>query len=298
MYFDFGTAMHLALAKHYMGDKPDIVTAYVDQYFEDNAPSMDDGERLLKWAEAKDLVGGIFQGYIQRYPSEPFKPLVIEKEFELPILDVRGEKYNGIKLAGKVDMVVEENGMWIVEHKTSSAVNAAYKRKLTLDAQSMIYLEAMERVYEKRFNGVIYNVMAKTVPEMPGKLKSGALSQAKAQNTTPELYRKAIAEIGAPEADYAEILAYLDANRKEYFYREYLTFSDEERQEWRRELWQIAADIEHAGEIGSFYRNTASCVGFGTCPFLDVCTAPDKEFVIENSYIKKAAHSELDEAIA
>jgi hypothetical protein len=90
----------------------------------------------------------------------------------------------------------------------------------------------------------------------------------------------------------------LDANRKQYFYREYLTFSSEERDEWRRELWQIAADIERATETGAFYRSTSQCVGFGTCPFLDICTAPDKDFVIGQSYERKAAHSELAEEVA
>jgi hypothetical protein len=298
IFFDFGTAVHLALAGHYKGDKPDVVLQAVDQYFADNQPGIDDPERIGKWNEARELVMGMFNGYIQRYPSETFKPLVIEREFNLPILDVRGEKYEGIRLAGKVDMVAEENGLWVVEHKSASQISTAYKRKLTLDAQSMLYLEAMEREYGKRFNGVIYNVLAKAIPEMPAVLKKGGLSQAKSQNTTPELYLKAIADNGLNQADYTEFLAYLEANRKEFFYREYLTFSDEEREEWRRELWQIAHDIERATETDSFYRNTAACVGFGTCPYFDVCTAPDKDFVIDNSYVKKEIHAELDGEVA
>jgi len=145
---------------------------------------------------------------------------------------------------------------------------------------------------------VIYNVLAKSIPVMPKVLKKGSLSLDKGQSTTPELYRLAIAENGLNEADYAEFLAYLEENQKEYFYREYLTFSQEERGEWRRELWQIAADIERAGELGSFYRNTANCVGFGECPYYQICCAPDREFVIEQSYVKKAAHSELVEEVA
>ena len=294
LYFDFGTAVHLALAYHYNGVPVNEITIAIEDYFTENAPAQDDAERLQKWIEARDLAVAMYLQYAKRYPQESFKVEAIEKEFELPIIDVRGDPYPGLKLAGKVDGVVEENGLWVLEHKTASTIDVRYKRKLTLDAQSMIYLEAMERVYGQKFNGVIYNVLAKSIPVMPKVLKRGSLSLDKGQSTTPELYRQAIAENGLNEADYAEFLAYLEENQKEYFYREYLTFSQEERGEWRRELWQIAADIERAGELDSFYRNTASCYGFGQCEFTHICEAPDKDFVIEQSYVKKDAHSELE----
>ncbi len=295
LYYNFGTAVHLALSKHYLGGKPAEVIAAIEQYFADNAPAQDDSQRLQEWADGRELAIGMFKGYISRYPQESFKVKSIEQAFELPILDVRGVEYDGMRLAGRVDGVVEENGLWILEHKTAKTIDGNYKRRLTLDPQSMIYLEAMERVLGQHINGIIYNVLAKSVPERPTVLKNGQLSQAKAQNTTPELYRTALAEIGAPEANYADFLAYLEANRREYFYREYLTFSQDERAEWRRELWQIAADIERAGELEAFYKNPQQCVSFGTCPYFDICTAPDREFVIENSFEKRAIHSELEE---
>lgn len=294
LYFDFGTAVHLALAEHYRGADQTAIVLSIENYFAENAPAQDESERLQKWIEARELAVAIYQQYIKRYPQESFKVVDVEKGFELPIIDVRGEPYPNLLLAGKADMVVDENGLWVVEHKTATTIDTKYKRRLTLDAQSMIYLEAMERVYGQKFNGVIYNVLAKSIPVMPKVLKKGSLSMDKGQNTTPELYRQAIAENGLNEADYAEFLAYLEENQKEYFYREYLTFSQEERGEWRRELWQIAADIERAGELDSFYRNTASCYGFGQCEFTHICEAPDKDFVIEQSYVKKDAHSELE----
>jgi len=294
LYYDFGTAVHLALAYHYNGVPANEITIAIENYFADNAPAQDESERLQKWIDARDLAVAMYLQYAKRYPQELFKVIDVEKGFELPIMDVRGLPYENMTLAGKADMVVDENGLWVVEHKTASVIDTKYKRKLTLDAQSMIYLEAMERVYGQKFNGVIYNVLAKSIPVMPKVLKKGSLSLDKGQSTTPELYRQAIAENGLNEADYVEFLAYLEENQKEYFYREYLTFSQEERGEWQRELWQIAVDIERAGELGSFYRNTASCYGFGQCEFTHICEAPDKEFVIEQSYVKKDAHLELE----
>jgi len=293
-YFDFGTAIHLALASHYRGAGRLQVLEEVEKYFADNAPAQDESERLQKWIEAREMVTAMYLNYIQRYPSESFKVLEIEKPFELPITDVRGDKYKDMMQAGKIDLIAEENGLWIVEHKSAKTIDTNYKRRLTLDAQSLIYLEAVERLYQKKFNGVIYNVLAKSVPDKPATLKNGSLSQAKNQNTTPEIYLEAIREGGLDEINYKEFLEYLESNRREYFYREYLTFTQEDREEWRRELWQIAADIERAAELGAYYKNTANCVGFGTCPYFEICCAPDKQFVIENSYVKKQVHSELE----
>jgi len=294
IYYDFGTAIHLALASHYRGAGRLRVIEEIEKYFAENAPAQDESERLQKWIEARDMVESMYLNYVWRYPSEPFKVLAIEKPFEIPIIDVRGDKYKDMVLAGKVDMIIDENGLWVGENKSAKTIDANYEKKLTLDSQSMIYLEAMERVYGTKFNGVFYNVLAKSVPDKPTTLKNGSLSMAKNQNTTPEIYLEAIREGGLDDIDYKEFLEYLEVNRRRYFYREYLTFTQEDRQEWRRELWQIAADIERAAELGAYYKNTQQCVGFGTCPYFEICCAPDKNFVIENSYEKKAIHSELE----
>jgi hypothetical protein len=294
LYFSFGTAIHLALGVHYKGGSLTDSWNEIEKHFNQNMPAEDDPERMDEWRKANTLAIDVFQNYIVQYPKESFKVLEIEKLFELPIMDVRGEKYPGIILAGKVDLLVEENGLWIVETKTTSALNVGYKRKLTLDPQAMLYLDAMDRTMGQRVKGVIYNVLVKDVPHKPEVLKSGKLSKAVNAKTSPELYRAAIAELNLNEADYADHLEYLEDNRKEYFYREYLVFGDEERMEWKEELRQIAGDMERMVELGAFYRNPAQCVTFGTCPYLPICEAPCKEAVIEQSYVKKQAHAELE----
>ncbi len=294
VYFDFGTAIHLGLAIHYKGGSLEDSLKEIEVHFDDNAPAADDSERLNEWEKMKALAVDIFHNYVAHYPKEPFKVLEVEKLFELPILDVRGEKHQGMILAGKIDALVEENGLWVMETKTAKTIDVNYKRKLTLDAQSMIYLDAMDRIMGRRIKGVIYNVLAKDTPHKPDILKSGKLSQAANARTTPELFRSSIAELKLNEADYAEYLEHLEANRKEYFYREYLTFGDEERLEWRDELRQIAGDMERMIELEAFYKNTAQCVTFGTCPYLPICEAPCRESVIEQSYAKKQVHEELE----
>lgn len=290
VYYDFGTAIHLALASHYRGAGAETVIAEVEKYFADNAPGQDESERLQKWIEAREMVLAMYRNYTGHYPKESFKVLEIEMPFEI---SMGGEN----KLAGKIDMIVEENGLWVEETKSAKSIDVNYKKKLTLDPQSLLYLMAAEKKFGKPFNGVLYNVLAKSIPCKPAILKSGKLSQDKGKNTSPELYREAIKENGLNEPDYAEFLAYLEANRREYFYREYLTFTKEDRAEWQVEQYQILSDIQRATDEGTFYKNTQQCVGFGTCPYFDICCAPDKQFVIENSYEKKAVHSELEQEV-
>ena len=293
LYFSFGTAIHLGLAEHYRGAADEAALAVMSDYFDKNAPAEDDPERVTDWEKSKLLALDVFRGYVAHYPKESFKVVAIEKSFELPILDVRGEKYQDMIEAGKVDLLVEENGLWVLETKTAKSIDVNYKRKLNMDAQSLLYLDAMDRVMGKRLNGVIYNVLAKDVPHKPDILKSGKLSRASNAKTTPELFRQSIAELNLQESDYAEYLEYLEANRKEYFYREYLVFGDEEREEWKMELRQIAGDMGRMIEMGSFYKNPAQCVTFGTCPYLPICEAPNREAVIEASYEKKQVYEEL-----
>jgi hypothetical protein len=76
---------------------------------------------------------------------------------------------------------------------------------------------------------VVYNILLKKVPKPPRVLKSGALSKAKSQLTTPWLYRKAIEENDLDPADYEEFVASLDPHAFNVRHRVHVT---PERIEW------------------------------------------------------------------
>jgi hypothetical protein len=67
--------------------------------------------------------------------------------------------------------------------------------------------------------GVIFQDIRKKVPEKPRVLKSGELSKDKSQNTTAQLYRATISELGLDPTRYSEHLAWLADNEQEYFRR-------------------------------------------------------------------------------
>ena len=112
-----------------------------------------------------------------------------------------------------------------------------------------------------------------------------------------ELFQEAIAEKKLNPADYTDHLDWLEQNQKQYFYREYLVFPRENLDEWLDELWDIQKNIREAQLKNQFYKNTWQCTIRGVCPFFDVCTAIDKDAVIEGSFVhKEAINEELVEA--
>jgi len=294
IYFSIGSALHRGLEAYYTGaNAAEVIT----QYFSENCPAPDDIEKLSEWDSAHRLSLAIMERYRSNYGNEPFTVCEIEKEFEIPVVNpVSGFASQTYLLAGKPDGLVKIGEIyWLLEHKTAGSINTVYKKKLTLDNQSILYVEAMERFHGIKIHGVLYNVMLKAVPHKPKLLKNGELSRDKNQNTTIELYEQAIKENFLNADDYGGFLEYLRCHgKKEFFYREYLTFSEDDRQQWRRELWDIAKDIRQCEINDRFYRNTAHCVGFGVCPYFDICTAPDTAFVIENSFqVLEKLHTEL-----
>ena len=303
VYFDLGSAIHLALEMWYAGKTDLEIDAAIVEYFEDNQPAADDIERLAKFDEASRMAPMIWRRYRDQYPrgSEQFKVIATEVEFELPIVNPEtGARSQTFTIAGKMDGIVRDtrNGtLWVLEHKTTAALTGLYKKRLTLDAQSLLYVEAAERKYGEPIAGVLYNVIVKAVPHYPKLLKNGELSRDKNQITTPELYRQAILDNCLNEADYAGFLAELEGRRREYFYREVLTFSEQDREQWREELWDIAKDIRQAKLNERWYRNTSQCAptGGSVCAYFDVCTACDKRAVIEASFTKaERLHTELE----
>ena len=286
VYFSIGSASHIALAEHYDKESENICIAKINNYFMDHEPESNDIKEYSEWQNACDLTIELFKRYIREYQEEPFEVINTELKFIVPIVNPETNcKSKNFNFFGIVDMLVKENGLyWIVEHKTTSALSNQYKKKLTLDNQCIAYIEAIERFLNIKIQGVIYNVIVKSLPVKPKLLKNGSLSIAKNQNTTLELYLEALSENNLLPNHYSEHLDWLRSNRKEYFYREYLTFPKENIQEWREELWDLQKNIREAELKNQYYKNTDNCIGFGVCPYFDICTAIDKQSIIESSY--------------
>ena len=286
IYFSLGSAVHVGLEHIYRGSNQFEIENAINIYFAKNAPSNDDIERLNEWDSSRRMAHAIIDRYRENYKEERFQIIETEKQFCLPIVNPEtGSASQTYQIMGKIDGIARENGhLWIIEHKTTSAISNQYKKGLTLDAQSILYVDAMERVFNEPVQGVIYNVLLKSVPHKPALLKNGKLSTDKRQVTTAELYRKAIAENFLSETDYSEFIAFLESSQRSFFYREYLTFTKSDREQWRNELWDIAKDIRQCELNDRFYRNTSQCCAMRTCQYFDICCSLDQESVIKSSY--------------
>lgn len=287
VYFSIGSAFHIALAEHYDSKTEPKCIEKIVEYFNEHKPEdLADVEKLIKWRFALSLTADLFKRYIREYQDEPFEVIDTELKFTVPIINPETNyKSKNFDFFGIIDMLVKENGLyWIVEHKTTTSISNQYKKALTLDTQCIAYIEALERFLNIKIQGVIYNVILKSLPVKPKLLKNGKLSMAKNQNTTLELYLEAITENKLEIEDYSEHLEWISDNRKEYFYREYLTFPSETIQEWRAELWDLQKNIREAELKNQYYKNTNNCIGFGVCQYFDICIALDKQCVIDSSY--------------
>lgn len=123
------------------------------------------------------------------------------RRFLVPILDPKKQ----VPLKGKpmmsarIDLIVHRidpgmKGIWIYDHKTTAY--APNDRGMDFDDQVTAYCYAVWRWLGIVPRGVVFNFLVKQAPKDPRSLKSGDLSSAKSQLTTPQKYRRALRDRG------------------------------------------------------------------------------------------------------
>lgn len=160
-------------------------------------------------------------------------------------------------LAGKVDGLAKRNtGIYLVEYKTASVIDRQYVERLALDSQVTLYIYALQRLMDRRIDGVIYRVLRKP-------------SIRQRQNESITQFQDRLVE------DYLK--------RPEwYFYEELLFRSQEDIQEFEKELWQVAQDLKDTMNSGRWYRNTSRCSDYGLCTYSHLClNEPGSEALYE-----------------
>jgi hypothetical protein len=73
--------------------------------------------------------------------------------------------------------------------------------------------------------------------------------------------------------EFGERLTADIAARPDYYYRrQEIPRLDKDIEEFRYELWQMQQQMRDSQKGGRWFRNTSSCIGFGRCPYFDICT--------------------------
>lgn len=282
---DFGIAYHAALEVYYdpdFWDEPhDIkegaaIGAFKVEVNNQIKRIKDAGhwneEMASDFKERIALGLGMLNHYFLAAPrlNKGYRPVKSEITFEVPIpaprqdwLALNGYTHRGfdrdasgnlllhgdpVVYKGRLDLILEdEDGLlWILDHKT--AAQFGQTEHLDLDPQCGSYVWAIREQLGILCAGVIYSEHRKKVPKPPAVLKNGALSKAKNQGTSYDLYLRKLVEMGYSEDQildqYGDILEYLRTNDGvSYFRRTVVHRSTDEMKAIERNISLEAIDM-------------------------------------------------------
>lgn len=186
------------------------------------------------------------------------------------------------QLTARLDLITERStprkGLWIVDHKT--AAGPPNDKGLDFDSQVTGYSYVLWRRTGIIPRGVLYNVLIKSVPEMPRILKNGDISTAKDQNTTPDLYRTALQERGlmrggkVTSVKHSDCLEALLVRGWDSFYRRFEpTRNLDELVSFERRLVAEYRDMSTAKDETSYVYPNPSPRRCPYCPVNPLCQA-------------------------
>jgi RecB family exonuclease len=289
----FGSVIHTAIELWYRTQDAESrlrdVLAYIDDAFENRVV---DSNHMVHW----HLATAMIRGYAERYATEEFGIVEVEKEFVGEIRNPdTGRQSQTFRIAGKVDGIVRcHDGLYLLEHKTASTVDANYLDKLWTDTQIALYCYYL-RELGYRIVGVIYNVLLKS------RLKQG-------KGETQEEYEVRHAELAAknksgkstakrqmPEAD-EEFQARLTEwySRPEAFHREFIYLSEDRLAMLQDEVWEITQQYLDARRRGKWLLNTSNCFSYQRpCEYLAYCQSGFHPNVADNLYEIALPNEEL-----
>jgi hypothetical protein len=289
----FGSAIHECLQALYEGVDRDMIMAAIDARY---PLRFENADQRRDWHYCRAMM----RAYFRVYPVEPFIPSS-PIPFDDPIIErsFSHELAPGVYLRGKVDGVVEvlepcadlQVGFYLLEHKTSSNPDEFYWSSRWADMQTAIYSWAIEKAYDCKLNGVIYNVLAKPRIKQTG-------------GETIEEYNERYAEAVAKSKNGKTAIKQKKAETDEEFESRLDAWYQEEPRLMRRVLnfdREIIADAvadatagAEAIKKGLFCRRSSGCMEYNRpCEYMPICRPGHNPDNI-NLYEKKAAHSELE----
>lgn len=187
---NFGGAVHAGLEIRYKDElgiacpTKDLLTRQVQasmDYFTKNSVDGDEFRTPQRCVE-------VLEAYNEKYASEPFSVVHLlngtkacELSFAVPIGEVQvlvdqpgGGPSHYITIpcvwTGKVDVAIEwENGLWVMDHKTTSILGDTYFNQFYNSNQMIGYCWALSHVLDKPVRGALMNVLAIRRPTKTGK---------------------------------------------------------------------------------------------------------------------------------
>lgn len=251
-------------------------------------------------------IRGLMVGYDARWRNAGWETVSTEEVFQLPVINPEtGAASRTFTQAGKFDGIARHSGKtYLVEHKTTSDdiadPDANYWRRLAIDAQVSAYALANWQAGRK-LDGTLYDVIRKPTirPKNLSKSERQGILATKEYfgYAVPEaILHRIIVEGQDAECDWlysARLASDCVENPAKYFARKILTPLDHEITEFAGELWDVAQSIIEARRHARHYRNSDSCMQYGSpCAYLGICSGYDSP---DSANWQKAesVHSEL-----
>lgn len=276
--------------------------------------SMDQLELQQMW----DMAKSVTEHYDKHYSANPqdIKTVIAtELQFAIP-LD------SEVVYTGTIDLIYlnHDDLLCFEDHKSTKEL-AKYEKNSDMDRQISRYWWALEQLLKGKgyilcddqwvpctnvswwrdlpseVFQFVYNILLKAVPEQPELLKKGGLSKNKSQNTTYELYLKAVEQYGLNRDDYNEFLQHLAENGKRFFSRVTVKRNKSEIRSAMREYYNVVKDMDYVkprlSELA--YRNITSDCSWD-CSFRDVCHAgmdgSDVQYLLNMVFTKEDINNE------
>lgn len=282
----FGSFVHAALEAWSRAERGDTqLAAALDAIETAVVRARRDNEEIDAYdvARARALVGA----YDTRWVDADLEWLAVEAPFAVPLRNPATGRPSPLwEVRGKMDGIAREVStgyVYVVERKTSGediGLGSTYWSVLTLDAQVSIYLDAA-RTLGHDARGVLYDVVGKpglkpyeaTPPEerkytsKPSKLADGTVRPA------GSLYAGQRERAETPEEFEARLTDHVAENPDRYFRRGEIVRLEDEVEEARFDLWQLAQQLRESERAGRYPRNPGACRAFRRmCAFFPVCS--------------------------
>ena len=249
--FLVGSAIHDVLAQFYRGEAPDIdatINGLFDPVIKGTDGKFLDEKQLEDVEKQRTMTLGMAAAYLKVYADDLKKWKIIKIDGE-PAVELEG-KFRVNKrwdMYFTVDALVEWKGKpWVLEHKTTSAIDAGYISRLSLDDQCSTYMVGTKHAWGIEPAGVIYNVIMK--PRIRQK-----------QKETRDQYLE-------------RVLGLYQDSPHEYLYRTNVLRSEADLAEFERETNLFTGEMDRSEESGFYYKNTRACTNWGsTCPMMPLC---------------------------
>lgn len=265
----FGSMMHYGIEMVAKGHLPSEACQAVSDFYNGIQWSGVGNPRdiEIEHMQVVALLNGYFNKWLGTDPNhlQVIENIEVERQFELKI------PYQKRVFAGKIDGIVKlANGQVAVrETKTASddiAADGDYVRRLRIDNQISGYVIAAKSMgYE--IDTVLYDIIKK-----PGiKPLSATPEESRKYTKEGKLYANQREEDESAADYYDRLYADIQANPDKYYARYNIPRLDSDLQEWRDGMMDTMKEIHQAYEHDRKARNTAACLAYGRCPYLDVC---------------------------